>query len=184
MSSYAEINGGNLLTYPYTFTDLQADNPYTDFGVNTDVAFWYPQTQKAQETGNTLESVGVLPQPTYDPALQFCVQNPQPDLVNDQWVLGWVVTDKTPEQKQQELDAWRASTSCSPFQGRMALIDANLLAQAEAAVNAGDDKTKTAWEYALVWNRTSPMIESLAQALGLSDTQVDDLFRAAQEIQA
>lgn len=181
---YAEVNGNTLIKYPYLFSDLQADNPDTNYGDNYDVAYWYPQTQKAKDTGNSLAAVTQEIQPVYDPATQNCVLRDAPELLNGRWVIYWVVSDKTPAEKQQYIDAWRAATSCSPFQGRMALIDANLFTQAEAAVNAGDDKTKTAWEYALIWERTSPMIESLAQALGLSDTQVDDLFKAAQEIQA
>jgi len=38
--------------------------------------------------------------------------------------------------------------------------------------------------YALEWKRTSEMIVSLATELNLSETQLDDLFKAAQQIQA
>jgi len=78
----------------------------------------------------------------------------------------------------------RAHMIVTPFQGRMALIDAGLMAQVQAAVDAADEKTKTAWEYAVEWKRMSPMIEALSSALGMSETQVDDLFRAAQSITA
>lgn len=83
-----------------------------------------------------------------------------------------------------DIDEERSHMTCSPFQGRMALSDVGLLAQAQAAVDASDEKTKVAWEYALVWNRTSPMIETLGTALGLTDVQIDNLFKEAQKIQA
>ena len=181
---YAEINGTDLIKFPYLFSDLQADNPYTNYGDNYDVAHWYPLTQKAQETGNTLAPVTQLAQPTFDPATQHCTLNSTPVLSNGEWSVDWTVTQKTPEEIAAELAQWRSFTSCTPFQGRMALIDANLLTQVETAINAADQKTKTAWEYALEWKRNSPMISTLAAALNLSDTQVDDLFKAAQQITA
>jgi len=38
-------------------------------------------------------------------------------------------------------------------------------------------------EYALEWKRVSPLVETLAASLNRSDTEVDDLFRAAIQIQ-
>ena len=57
----------------------------------------------------------------------------------------------------------------------MALADANLLAGVETAVAAADEKTNVAWEYALIWQRNSPMIAALAGALQMTDAQIDDL---------
>lgn len=125
------------------------------------------------------------------------MEGPQPTLTSDQyarydgveeidgqWFTKYVAVDYTEEEILSRLEQWRQSTSCTPFQGRMALIDASLLASAEAVVNSADEKTKTAWEYALVWQRSSPMIAALSIALSLSDAQVDDLFKAAQKITA
>lgn len=124
-------------------------------------------------------------------------EGPQPPLTENQWskydgveqidgkwYTKYIAVDYTPEEIAQRLEQWRQSTSCTPFQGRMALVDAGLLAQAQAAVDASDEKTKVAWEYALVWNRTSPMIETLGASLGLTDVAIDDLFKSAQKIQA
>jgi hypothetical protein len=101
-----------------------------------------------------------------------------------QWFTKYVAVDYTVEELAARTEQWRQQTSCTPFQGRIALSDANLLANAEAAVNAADEKTKTAWEYALVWQRSSPMIAALGSALGMTDEQIDDLFKAAQQITA
>jgi hypothetical protein len=39
MTKYAEINGTTFIKYPYGFAQLEADNPYTDYGSNQDVTF-------------------------------------------------------------------------------------------------------------------------------------------------
>lgn len=83
-----------------------------------------------------------------------------------------------------DIDDERAHMVCTPFQGRVALANAGMLAQVQTAVDAADDTTKLAWEYATEWRRLSPMITALASALSLSDTQVDDLFRSAMQISA
>jgi len=48
-----------------------------------------------------------------------------------QWFTKYIAVDYTPEELAQRLADWRQSTSCTPFQGRMALADANLLTQVE-----------------------------------------------------
>ena len=129
-----------------------------------------------------------------DPVLE----GPQPELTADQhsvytgvtqdtngnWVTTYVAQDYTPEELAARLEQWRATTSCTPFQGRMALADANLLDQVEAAIAAADQKTKVAWQYALEWKRVSPMVATLAAALNLTDTQVDTLFTEAAKVTA
>jgi len=47
-----------------------------------------------------------------------------------------------------------------------------------------DDITRLAWENATDWERSSPTLNALATMLGLTDTQVDDLFIAASNISA
>lgn len=47
-----------------------------------------------------------------------------------------------------------------------------------------DDITRLAFENATEWDRSSPTLAALSQLLQLSDTQVDDLFIAANAISA
>ena len=47
-----------------------------------------------------------------------------------------------------------------------------------------DDITRLAWENAADWERTSPTLAALATMLGLTDTEVDDLFVAASQVSA
>lgn len=75
--------------------------------------------------------------------------------------------------------------SVSMFQARTALRRAGLLAAVEATVAAsGDPEIQDAWEYATEFPRTSPTIAALAAQIGLTDAQVDDLFRVAATITA
>jgi hypothetical protein len=43
---------------------------------------------------------------------------------------------------------------------------------------------RLAWENATDWERTSPTLNALAAMLGLTDTEVDDLFVAAAQVSA
>lgn len=69
--------------------------------------------------------------------------------------------------------------SVTPLQARRALLGAGLLDAVQAAANAADDETRLAWEYSSSVERASPFVAKLALAIGLSDEQVDDLFREA-----
>lgn len=102
---------------------------------------------------------------------------------------GWILVEgPIPPDPQPEIDLlnWRYATTCTPFQGRMALINAGLLSQVDAIIAnpATPQETKIAWEYAILWERMSPMIINLGAELGLTETQIDNLFIDAQSISA
>lgn len=82
------------------------------------------------------------------------------------------------------LAAARALMRCSRFQARAALHAAGLLRQVEAAVAVADPMVQIAWADATEFNRNSPTIAALQFAVGLTDEQVDDLFRSAMQITA
>ena len=174
MSFYVLAPGGTIKKYPYTLTDMRRDNPSVNFprDISDEQAAEY-STYPVVDTA----------QPSYDPDTQY-IEWVNPSYTDGLWIQQWRVDALTPEEIAERLAQWRAATSCTPFQGRMALADANLLTQVETAINSADQKTKTAWEYALEWKRTSPLITTLAAALNLSDVEVDELFKAAQQITA
>jgi hypothetical protein len=99
MSNFAEVNGEIVIQYPYTFSNLQSENPYTNYGGNDNVAYWFPQTDLAIDQGYTLVQVRQLPQPAYDASTEMCVANNAPSLVDGEWVDGWTVSTMTAEQK-------------------------------------------------------------------------------------
>nr|WP_198982698.1 hypothetical protein [Herbaspirillum sp. ASV7] len=69
--------------------------------------------------------------------------------------------------------------SVTPLQARRALLAADKLAAVETAVATADQATQLAWQYAASFERASPFVASLATAVGLTDAQIDDLFRSA-----
>ncbi|HEX5362333.1 MAG TPA: hypothetical protein VFW49_14800 [Fluviicoccus sp.] len=73
----------------------------------------------------------------------------------------------------------------SRYQALAALHLAGKLAAVEAMMEdpATDQLTVLAWKNALVFKRHSPMVLNMAQALGWTDGQVDDLFITASTIE-
>jgi hypothetical protein len=109
-------------------------------------------------------------------------------VMQDGWVLVEGPTPPAPPpyvpSPEQILQQERERMVVSPFQGRMALINAGLMSQVEAmmADPSTPQETKVAWEYAIEWRRLSPLIETLGSALSLTAVQLDDLFKNAQQI--
>ena len=82
-------------SFPYSFNDLQRDNPNTSYPANpTDatLADWdvFPVTDQ--------------PIPDYNPATQNCNQV-NPELIDGEWVMTWSVTPATPEQIAERTSA-------------------------------------------------------------------------------
>lgn len=88
----------------------------------------------------------------------------------------------TPPTQADTLAAERAGMVVSRFQAKAALSAAGLLTDAETAVVGADALTQLAWAEAVEFRRNSPAIATLSAALSLTDTAVDDLFRAAAQI--
>ena len=86
----------------------------------------------------------------------------------------------TPEEL---LDAERKIMRCSALQGRMVLAQMDQIAAVEALIAQADAATQVAWEYAVEWQRNSPMMLGLAATM-FTPEQMDDLFRAAMLVKA
>lgn len=71
-----------------------------------------------------------------------------------------------------------------PMYMRLALDHFNLLDAIEQALELPQNKVKKiAFEYALAFERDDEMINGFAQAFGLSESSVDEIFMYAQSIQ-
>lgn len=103
-------------------------------------------------------------------------------------VSGGALVSKTQQDLDDEaaaaVNAQREAVSVSRFQALAALSNAGLLATAQAAVDAAGGVTKLAFDNALEFRRMSPTVLAMAQALSLTDQQLDDLFTAAAGIEA
>jgi hypothetical protein len=71
-------------------------------------------------------------------------------------------------------------------QARLALLQAGLLAQVNTTIanmpGAAGDAARIEWEFSGTVERNRPLVQSLIGALGLTNTQLDDLFRLADTL--
>lgn len=107
----------------------------------------------------------------------FSVTEPEPD----------PEPEPEPEPTPEEALAMeRARMVVSRFQARAALMQAGMLEQVEVIMSEPDTDQLTvlAWHDATEFRRLSPAIGTIAGMIGLTDTQVDDLFRQAATIVA
>lgn len=86
---HVKATNGIIDQYPYTVGQLRRDNPRTSF------------PKRISE--DTLAGWGVFPvvvqdQPVVDARTKKLAQDATPSLVSGAWVLGWSVTDKTPQE--------------------------------------------------------------------------------------
>lgn len=77
-------------------------------------------------------------------------------------------------------------TAVSMRQCRLALLQSGLLTTVNAALAAlpGEvgENARIEWEYATEVERDWPLVLQLATALGLSESQIDDLFTLARSL--
>ncbi len=93
----------------------------------------------------------------------------------------WRLTDIPPPIPQEIIPEVIIPT-ISMRQARLALLGAGLLSQVNAAVAQLDETAKIEWEYASEVKRDAPLVVGLAQALNLTDQQLDELFILASNI--
>lgn len=130
-----------------------------------------------------IQSTGLIPltttvPPTHDAATQ-AVEETAPVQIDGVWTQQWTVRDLTPE----ELKA-RVPTVVTMRQARLALLQAGLLSQVEAAIAAIEDAVQRQavqieWEYAAEVDMTHPWVQTLGAALGLTAEAMDALFEQA-----
>lgn len=98
------------------------------------------------------------------------------------WLSAGSVPDPIPESPPDTADPVPASVT--RFQARAALWLAGLLDDAEAAISQAHPLSRIAWEQANVYRRDSPTVISMGQQLGLSEADIDELFKTAASITA
>lgn len=115
--------------------------------------------------------------PPFDPQLQKCYRDGC-EKIDGIWHFKWTVLQLTPE----ELDAQRklkVPKQVSPRQIRQALNRASLRSQVELAVASGDQDIKDWWEFSTQVERNHPMVIAMAEALSITELELDDLFTLA-----
>ena len=67
-------------------------------------------------------------------------------------------------------------------QARLELLKRGLLDEVEAVITAAGRAAQLEWEYAAMVERTNPAVAAVQQQQGLTDAQIDDLFREAAKL--
>lgn len=90
-------------------------------------------------------------------------------------------------------DVWQAAdpippepsvvvTVVSMRQARLALLNGGLLDAVDVAVAGASQADRITWEFATEVRRDDPLVVSIGGALGLTETDIDNLFAAAKEL--
>ena len=129
-----------------------------DMQVEHPVLGWIPYTAREDDVENR--------QALWDLARQ---SNPEP------------FVEISPEDALEEE---RSAMNASRFQLKAALQEAGKLSAFEDALGAAAPVSVLAWAEAASFRRNSPSITELATASGLTDEELDEVFRRAAEIEA
>lgn len=107
---------------------------------------------------------------------------------DDYSTLQWTGDDKPSEAEirafSDEVDTriLRERMVVTPRQFRLALHAAGLLATANSIASQASEDVQIAWEYAVSFERVSPLIDTFAGVIGLTAEEVDAVFEAAAQI--
>lgn len=96
-------------------------------------------------------------------------------------IIDWTV-EQIAEYNNQQLINKRNSLSCSPAQGQLALLQANLLDTVEQWISTQPRNVQIEYSSRTEWKRNWTLVIDAAIALGISDTQLDELFELAQTL--
>lgn len=166
--------------YPVTERDIRNAYPNTSFST----PFVAPDEYAV---------VFPAPQPTHDPIIQVAREITPALTVKGHYEQQWEVvprfveyTDEegivhtVAEQEAAAIEADRKSKVPQVVtirQARLALLQAGLLDDIDAAIAASTDRAlQIDWEFATQFKRDWPALIAMQPILGLTDKQVDDLF--------
>jgi hypothetical protein len=97
--TYAKIKNGEIVQFPYGMDNLRSENPHTNY-YSSDVDVIFATTNTAIIDGYEVVPVTMLPSPEHDQRTQLVTLG-EPALVDGEWTVGWIVTNKTQEQLDQ-----------------------------------------------------------------------------------
>ena len=156
-------------------TDTDTDTRHL-YGTHAEIRAAWPQTSfPSVVPDDVLATLGLAPVlpgvfPEYDPLTQI-VEPAAPVLVDGSWVQQWTARALTPEEYQALVP-----TEVSAAQGRLALLQADVLDAMEGWITTQPRTTQIEYSSRGTWRRDWPLVATGATALGLTEAQVDELF--------
>lgn len=101
--------------------------------------------------------------------------------------LSWHEGNPMPQPTSEEIDQWvenyvEVPDSITPRQARLILNKYNLRQAVETAIANSSQDVKDEWEFSNAIQRTWPALISLAQSLGITSEQLDQMFIEASDL--
>lgn len=87
--TYGKIKDNSIEIYPYSYSNLYSDNPYTSFDNRYDLSEWYAQTEDAIQKGYSLVEVHELAVPDYNTTTHRIEAKSTPELIDGRWIIDW-----------------------------------------------------------------------------------------------
>lgn len=160
---------GTIARYPYDLSDLMSDNPATSF----------PPLDLLSDTDLAdFDVVRVLPSnpPEHNEDTHRPVEQ-EPVFIEGVWMQQWSIVELPPVSPPN---------SVTMRQARLALLAVGKLQAVEDAIESLEEPYKTAakieWEYSQEVRRDKEFVQMLAPIIGLSESDLDDLFILADTL--
>ena len=169
--TYAKVILGVVVTYPYSFAQMRADNPT--------VSFCWPLDSLSLERAAAV-IVADVAQPAYNADTQTCEEQ-TPEYVSGVWRQKWNVRAATPQELQD-----RIPRAVDPHQFVLALLDGGYLAGVQAAIDAlpaaAKQRAQIKFDRAIIFRRGDAFVDQIRTFLGLTQAQMDAVFVAASKL--
>lgn len=118
--------------------------------------------------------------PVIDDFTQKVEQDELATLENGRYIIKYRVLPKT-ESEIIEYKKSQVPQSITPLQAKLQLLKLGLLDEVEALVT-GDRTAQLYWEYASIIKRDNAVLLLMANSLGLTSEQVDEMFIEASKL--
>lgn len=95
--NYAKIKNNEVVKFPFTVNDLQAENPNTNFGVVQDLISTYKSTEEGNSDAYLVE-VEESDFPSINIPYEYIQKKQIPEFVDGKYVIGWDVIQRPKEE--------------------------------------------------------------------------------------
>jgi len=100
---YAKVLGNEVLKYPYTFQDLEEENPYTNFDDGSNIVDCYNGTEDQIASNAKVVLVMDVISPSYDPHTQKSTRYLKPELQGDEWIMSYNIEALSSDEIDSEI---------------------------------------------------------------------------------